>query len=258
MRCVVSCGSTSFPWLAFFFGAMLWGSMIHKHTGRWMRQGSALVVSWNWQKYFCRSKLVSTVSMLLSSVLSWRVSQAWNPRQIQLSPATWSLWLSRASVRLLWSLCWCHWCCHQLGLLGTDLHAVGCGGFVETHNRFASSSSSPARPSMSSTKRKLVIVQPPMLTVPSWSSKATVMILSRNVLKRMGESRYPRWTPTVVRNQSHMLTFVSNVLCVLIFFHNGGSQFCFKTFFLSQNIFCPRARKRSKFELESRFFFFKS
>ena len=57
--------------------------------------------------------------------------------------------------------------CHQLGLLGTDLHAVGCGGFVETHNRFASSSSSPARPSMSSTKRKLVIVQPPMLTVPS-------------------------------------------------------------------------------------------
>ena len=21
--------------------------------------------------------------------------------------------------------------CHQLGLLGTDLHAVGCGGFVE-------------------------------------------------------------------------------------------------------------------------------
>ena len=22
--------------------------------------------------------------------------------------------------------------CHQIGLLGTDLHAVGCGGFVET------------------------------------------------------------------------------------------------------------------------------
>ena len=22
--------------------------------------------------------------------------------------------------------------CHQLGLLGTDLHAVGCGSFVET------------------------------------------------------------------------------------------------------------------------------
>ena len=24
--------------------------------------------------------------------------------------------------------------CHQLGLLGTDLHAVDCGGFVETLN----------------------------------------------------------------------------------------------------------------------------
>ena len=24
--------------------------------------------------------------------------------------------------------------CHQLGLLGNDLHAVGCGGFVETLN----------------------------------------------------------------------------------------------------------------------------
>ena len=32
--CVVSCGSTSFPWLVFFFGALLWGSMIHTHTGR--------------------------------------------------------------------------------------------------------------------------------------------------------------------------------------------------------------------------------
>ena len=25
--------------------------------------------------------------------------------------------------------------CHQLGLLGTDLHAVGCGGFVKTLNK---------------------------------------------------------------------------------------------------------------------------
>ena len=24
--------------------------------------------------------------------------------------------------------------CHQLGLLGTDLHAVGCEGFVEMRN----------------------------------------------------------------------------------------------------------------------------
>ena len=36
MRCVVSCGGTSFPLLVFFFGALPWGSMIHKHTGRWI------------------------------------------------------------------------------------------------------------------------------------------------------------------------------------------------------------------------------
>ena len=47
MRCLVSCGSTSFPWLVLFFGALLWGPMIHRHTGRWMRQGSASVVYWN-------------------------------------------------------------------------------------------------------------------------------------------------------------------------------------------------------------------
>ena len=35
-KCLVSCGSNSFPWLVFFLGALLWGSMIHKHTGRWM------------------------------------------------------------------------------------------------------------------------------------------------------------------------------------------------------------------------------
>ena len=45
-------------WL--FFGALLWGSMIHQHTRRWMWRGSASVVSWNWEKYSCHSKLVLT------------------------------------------------------------------------------------------------------------------------------------------------------------------------------------------------------
>ena len=133
MRYLVSCGSTSFSWLVFFFGALLWESMTHKHTGRWMWQGSASVVSWNWEKYSCHSKLVSTLPMLLLSVLSWRVSWAWNPHQLQLSPGIWSLGQSQASVHLFWSLFWCLWCCHQLGL-GTDLHAIGCGGFVKMLN----------------------------------------------------------------------------------------------------------------------------
>ena len=37
-------------------------------------KGRASVVSWNWEICSCRSKLVSTLPMLLSSVLSWRVS----------------------------------------------------------------------------------------------------------------------------------------------------------------------------------------
>ena len=82
LRCVVSCGSISLPWFVFFFGALLWGFMIHKHTGRWMWQGSTLVVYWNWERYSCHSKLVSTLSMLLLSVQSWRVSHAWNPHQL--------------------------------------------------------------------------------------------------------------------------------------------------------------------------------
>ena len=44
MKCVVFCGSTSFLWLVFSNGALLWGSMIHKHTGRWMWQGCASVL----------------------------------------------------------------------------------------------------------------------------------------------------------------------------------------------------------------------
>ena len=76
-----------------------------------MWQGSALVVSWNWEKYSGHSKLVSTLSMLLLPVLSWRDPQAWNPHQLELSQGARSLWQSQASVNLLWSLCWCHWCC---------------------------------------------------------------------------------------------------------------------------------------------------
>ena len=75
--------------------------------------------------------------------------------------------------------------------------------------------SSPAKPSMSSVKRRLVIVLPPMLTVPSWSSKASVMILSRYILKRVGESRHPCRTPAVVWNQSPMLLLKRTALVAL-------------------------------------------
>ena len=46
--------------------------MIHKHTGRWTPRRGSSVVTWK----YCHSKLVSTLSMLLSSVLSW-TGQRW-------------------------------------------------------------------------------------------------------------------------------------------------------------------------------------
>ena len=67
--------------------------------------------------------------MLLSFVLSWRVSEARIPSQTQLQTYEghellsiyFDLFVDAAGV-----------VCHQLGLLGTDLYTVGCGRFVET------------------------------------------------------------------------------------------------------------------------------
>ena len=47
--------------------------------------------------------------------------------------------------------------------------------------------------------------RPPMLTLPSWSPNASHMILSRKMLKRVGESRHPCRTSTVVLNHSPVL-----------------------------------------------------
>ena len=57
--------------------------------------------------------------------------------------------------------------CHQFGLFGTYFYAIGCGGLSVRSTNFTTSSSSPAKPSMSSAKRRLVVVLPSMLAVPS-------------------------------------------------------------------------------------------
>ena len=71
--------------------------------------------------------------------------------------------------------------------------------------RTPTSSFSSAFTTMSSAKWKLVISRPLMLTLPSWSSNASQMILSRKMLKRVGESRHFFRTPTVVLNHSPVL-----------------------------------------------------
>ena len=74
--------------------------------------------------------------------------------------------------------------------------------------RAFSSCSSSARESMSSANHRLVIFLPPMLTFPSCSSRASDMIRSRKMLKRVGDRRHPCLTPTVVLNHSPMLPFI--------------------------------------------------
>ena len=81
--------------------------------------------------------------------------------------------------------------------------------------RASSSCSSSARASMSSANRRLVIFLPPMLTFPSCSSRASDMIHSRKMLKRVGDRRHPCLTPTVVLNHSPMLPFIWTALVAL-------------------------------------------
>ena len=54
-----------------------------------------------------------------------------------------------------------------------------------------------------------------MLTLPSLSSKASHMILSRKMLKRVGESGHPCRTPTVVLNHSPVLPLNRTALWAL-------------------------------------------
>ena len=81
--------------------------------------------------------------------------------------------------------------------------------------RAFSSFSSSARAPLSSANRRLVIFLPPMLTFPSCSSRASDMIRSRKMLKRVGDRRYPYLTPTVVLNHSPMLPFICTALVAL-------------------------------------------
>ena len=79
--------------------------------------------------------------------------------------------------------------------------------------RTPASSSSSAFTTMSSAKRKLVMSRLPMLTLPS--IKASHMILYRKMLKRVGESRHPCRTPTVVLNHSPVLPLNRTALWAL-------------------------------------------
>ena len=108
MSCIVPCSSTSFAWLVFFFGVLLWGSMIHKHTVRWMWQGSASVVSCK----CCCCLCYPGGYLRLGTLISY----------------SWAQVLEACDCLKLLSICF-DLCvvttgvvCHQLGLLGKVSH----------------------------------------------------------------------------------------------------------------------------------------
>ena len=99
-------------------------------------------------------------------------------------------------------------------LSGFNLHFVPLVVVSRRSTRAPASSLSSAF-TTSYAKRKLVISRPPMLILPSWSSNASHLILSRKMLKRVGENRHPCRTPTVVLNQSPVLPLNRTALWAL-------------------------------------------
>ena len=115
------------------------------------------------------------------------------------------------SLKAIWVVC------HHFYLLWTDLHFILVVVVLRKSTKMPASSSSSAFTKISSAKQKLVISRPPMLTlrVPSWSSNVSHMILSRKMLKRVGESKHPCRTPTVVLNHSPVLPLNRTALWAL-------------------------------------------
>ena len=132
------------------------------------------------------------------------------PRYLKFSTSSslWPFYLD-LSLKAIWVVC------HHFCLVWTDLHFAPCGGSIKPVYQDASFFSSSAFTTMSSAKRKLVMGRPPMLILPSWSSNASHMILSRKMLKRVGESRHPCQTPTVVLNHSLVLLLNRTALWAL-------------------------------------------
>ena len=105
---------------------------------------------------------------------------------------TWSSSLLLVSDLLSWSLCGSHLgCLSSLCLVWTDLHFVPCGGSIKTVYQDASFSFLFCIYDNVICKAEVVKRCPPVVTLPSWLSNASHMVLSRKMLKRVVESRHP-------------------------------------------------------------------
>ena len=74
---------------------------------------------------------------------------------------------------------------------------------------------------MSSANWRFIIDRPSMLTFQPCPPKASDMILSRKMLKRVGEKRHPCLTPTVPLNHFPVLPFIAEDALFVKTFNEG-------------------------------------
>ena len=154
---------------------------------------------------------------------SLRESLVWSHHLKQLLQGTWSTQL--LPLYLYLSLDAIGAVCHQFGLLGTDIHLY----LVQVLSRFSSrasnSSSFSASASISSAKCRLIIFLPPMLTFQTCSFRASGMIRSRKISKRVGDRRHPSLTLTVVTSSEPFsnATIHLNCTCSLVELLSGAN-----------------------------------
>ena len=67
---------------------------------------------------------------------------------------------------------------------------------------------SSATTSVSSANHRLVMFLPPLLTFSSYSFRESVIMRSRNLLKRIGERKHPCIAPSVILYHSSVLLFI--------------------------------------------------
>ena len=105
--------------------------------------------------------------------------------------------------------------CHHFCLVWADLHFVPNGGSIKTVYQDASFFFRFCIYDNVIYKAQVGMSRLPMLTLPSWSFNASHMILSRKMLKSVGESRHPCRTPTVILNHSPLLLLNRTALWAL-------------------------------------------
>ena len=88
--------------------------------------------------------------------------------------------------------------------------------FGQCAQRVVQACSLPARPLVSSANRKLVMVRPAMLTVSSCSSSSSDILLSRKMLKSVGDNMHPLRTPNVLWNHYPILPLMKTALVALL------------------------------------------